>query len=61
MIDEGPFKTILDKTEGVLRKEIINYVIRNGQLIVEKGCREYLKNNDYNDTTRVTPICKAGE
>lgn len=60
MIEEGPFRNVLEKTEGVLRKEVKNYVLREGQLVIETSTREFF-GNDYNDVTTVTPICKVGE
>jgi len=61
MIDEGPFLSVLEKTEGVIRKQITNYVIRNGQLIIETATRQFIDNDDYNDVTETVPICKVGE
>ncbi|MGY8866423.1 MAG: hypothetical protein ACKVJK_12455, partial [Methylophagaceae bacterium] len=51
----GPFKTVLDKMEGVFRKEIINYKMVDGKLHKEVSVRDF-KNGDYNDTTTVTVL-----
>ena len=51
----GPFKTVLDKVEGVFRKEIINYKMIDGKLHKEVSVRDF-RNGDYNDTTTVTVL-----
>jgi hypothetical protein len=51
----GPFKTVLDKMEGVFRKEIINYKMIDGKLHKEVSVRDF-RNEDYNDTTTVTVL-----
>jgi|TARA_B110000285_G_C14978371_1_gene540072 hypothetical protein len=51
----GPFKTVLDKMEGVFRKEIINYKMIDGKLHKEVSVRDF-RNGDYNDTTTVTVL-----
>ena len=51
----GPFKTVLDKMEGVFRKEIINYKMVDGKLHKGVSVRDF-KNGDYNDTTTVTVL-----
>ena len=61
MIEEGPFLNTLNTTEGVFRKTVINYKIRNGQLIMESATRTFHGDDDYNDTTEVVPMCKVGE
>jgi len=60
-IEEGPFLSVLEKTEGVFRKEIINYRKRDGQLVIEKSIRTFFGDGDYDDTTEVIPLCKTGE
>ena len=51
----GPFKTVLDKMDGVFRKEITNYSMVNGKLHKEVSIRDF-RNGDYNDTTTVTVL-----
>ena len=51
----GPFQTVLDKMEGVFRKEIINYKMVDGNLHKEVSVRDF-RNGDYNDTTTVTVL-----
>ena len=60
-IEEGPFLSVLEKTDGVFRKEIINYRKRDGQLVIEKSIRTFFSDGDYDDTTEVIPLCKTGE
>ena len=54
----GPFKTTLDKMEGVFRKELINYKVIDGWLVKETSVRDF-RDNDYHDTTTVQRIVKV--
>ena len=48
---EGPFKNAFDAdTDGVLRREIITYRIKDGMLYKEAATREYYKSGDYHDS-----------
>ena len=55
---EGPFKTALDKMEGVFRKELVNYKVQGGYLVKETSIREF-RNGDYHDTTTIQRIAEA--
>jgi hypothetical protein len=55
-LSEGPFKTVFDKMEGVFRKEVVNYKIRDGYLVKETSVRDF-RNDDYHDTTKTETIC----
>jgi hypothetical protein len=57
---EGPFKTALDKMEGVFRKELVNYKVQDGFLVKEVSVRDF-RDNDYHDTTTVQRIAKVQE
>ena len=44
---EGPFKNAFDAdTDGVLRREIVTYRIKNGILYKEVATRDYYKSGD---------------
>ena len=58
---EGPFKTALDKMDGVFRKELVNYKVQDGFLVKEVSVREFRSDNDYHDTTTVQRIAKVQE
>ena len=54
---EGPFKAAFNAdTEGVVRREIITYRMRDGQLVKEEASRDYYKSGDYHDTTNYKPL-----
>ena len=45
---DGPFKSAFDgDTDGVVRREIITYRMRNGIMIKEEAFRDYYKSGDY--------------
>ena len=47
---EGPFKNAFDAdTDGVVRREIVSYRIRNGIMIKETAVRDYYKDGDYHN------------
>lgn len=54
-LSEGPFRTSLDKMEGVFRKEVVTWKKENGKLIIETASRDF-RDNDYFDTTRVEVV-----
>jgi hypothetical protein len=54
-LSEGPFRTSLDKMEGVFRKEVVTWKKQNGKLIIETASRDF-RDNDYFDTTRVEVV-----
>ena len=50
-MSEGPFKSAFDAdTDGVLRREIVTYRIKNGILYKEAATRDYYKSGDYHDS-----------
>jgi len=54
---EGPFKTAFDSdTDGVVRREIITYRMRNGMMIKEEASRDYYASGDYHDTSNTKPL-----
>jgi len=57
-LSDGPFKRVLDKMEGVFRKEIINYKIEDGYLVKETSIRDFSE-GDYHDTTSIQRIVKV--
>lgn len=57
-LSAGPFRTALDKMDGVFRKEIINYKIQDGYLVKETSIRDF-RDGDYHDTTTVQRITKV--
>ena len=57
MSDEGPFKAAFDAdTEGVIRREIITYRMRDGNMIKEEANRDYYMSGDYHDTINSKPL-----
>lgn len=56
-MSEGPFKNAFDgDTEGVIRREIITYRIRDGVMIKEEAFRDYYKSGDYHDSQSTNPL-----
>lgn len=54
---DGPFKNAFDAdTDGVIRREIITYRIRNGSMIKEEASRDYYASGDYHDNQNVKPL-----
>jgi len=54
---EGPFKNAFDAdTNGVLRREITTYRVKNGVMVKETATRDYYKDGDYHDTQSTTPL-----
>ena len=46
-MNDGPFKNAFDAdVEGVLRREIVTYRIKNGILYKEAATRDYYKSGD---------------
>ena len=48
-LNDGPFRTSLDKMDGVFRKEVVSYRVSNGFLYKETAVRHFT-DGDYNDT-----------
>ena len=54
---EGPFKTAFDAdTDGVVRREIITYRMKNGIMVKEEASRDYYKSGDYHDSNNSKPL-----
>jgi len=56
-MSEGPFKAAFDAdTDGVIRREIITYRMKNGVMIKEEASRDYYKSGDYHDSNNSKPL-----
>jgi hypothetical protein len=56
MVD-GPFKAAFDSdVEGVIRREIVTYRMKNGIMIKEQAFRDYYNSGDYHDAISSTPL-----
>ena len=56
-MSDGPFKNAFDAdTDGVMRREIVTYRIKNGMLYKETATREYYKSGDYQDSQSTVAI-----
>lgn len=56
---DGPFKAAFDAdTDGVIRREIITYRIKDGILIKEESSRDYYKSGDYHDAINNKPLVR---
>ncbi len=54
---DGPFKNAFDAdTDGVIRREIISYRMKNGVMTKEEACRDYYKSGDYHDSQSTQPL-----
>ena len=54
---EGPFKNAFDAdTNGVVRREIVTYRMKNGMMVKETASRDYYKDGDYHDTQSAMPL-----
>jgi hypothetical protein len=54
---DGPFKNAFEAdTNGVVRREIITYRIKNGIMVKEEACRDYYKSGDYHDSQNSKPL-----
>lgn len=53
---DGPFKNAFDADiDGVIRREIVTYRVKNGVMVKESATRDYY-GNDYNDTISSQPL-----
>ena len=56
---DGPFKNAFDAdTNGVVRREITTYRIKNGMMVKETAVRDYYKNGDYHDGQNPLPLAE---
>jgi hypothetical protein len=53
--NDGPFKTSLDKMEGVFRKEVVSYRVKDGYLYKETAIRDF-SDGDYHDTVKIETL-----
>ena len=54
---DGPFKAAFDAdTDGVIRREIITYRMKNGIMVKEEASRDYYKSGDYHDSNNTKPL-----
>jgi hypothetical protein len=54
---EGPFKSAFDAdTDGVVRREIVTYRVKNGAMVKETAVRDYYKHGDYHDSQNSLPL-----
>ena len=54
---EGPFKNAFDADiDGVIRREIVTYRMKNGMMIKESACRDYYTSGDYHDSQSTQPL-----
>ena len=54
---EGPFKNAFDAdTDGVVRREITTYRMKNGIMVKETAYRDYYNSGDYHDSQSSTPL-----
>ena len=56
-MSDGPFKAAFDADiDGVIRREIITYRVKDGMMIKEEASRDYYKSGDYHDTNNSKPL-----
>jgi hypothetical protein len=56
-MSDGPFKAAFDAdTDGVVRREIVTYRMKNGMLVKEEACRDYYRSGDYHDSQSTKPL-----
>lgn len=54
---EGPFKSAFESdVEGVIRREIITYRLKDGIMTKETATRDYYKSGDYHDSVATQPL-----
>ena len=54
---EGPFKAAFDAdTNGVVRREIVTYRMKNDMMVKETAVRDYYKDGDYHDSQNAMPL-----
>jgi hypothetical protein len=55
-MSDGPFMNAVNCTDGVVRKELVTFKIKNNQIVKEVAVREYYKNGDYHDSISHIPL-----
>lgn len=59
MTIDGPFKSAFDAdTNGVVRREIVTYRMKNGMMIKETASRDYYQSGDYHDSQNSLPLAE---
>lgn len=54
---ESPFAAALSHdSENVVRREIVTYRMKEGQIIKEEVTRDYYKDGDFHDTMNSKPL-----
>ena len=54
---DGPFKAAFNAdTDGVVRREIITYRVKDGVMVKEEASRDYYKSGDYHDAQNSKPL-----
>jgi hypothetical protein len=54
---EGPFKNAFDAdVDGVIRREIVSYRMKDGNMVKETACRDYYESGDYHDRISTQPL-----
>jgi len=54
---DGPFQAAFDSdVEGVIRREIVTYRLKNGSMVKETATRDYYNSGDYHDTVSTQPL-----
>ena len=54
---DGPFKNAFESdVEGVIRREIVTYRMKNGIMVKEVAYRDYYVSGDYHDSQAATPL-----
>ena len=54
---DGPFKSAFDAdTDGVIRREIVTYRMKNGMMVKEEAYRDYYASGDYHDSQSTMPL-----
>ena len=58
-MSDGPFKNAFNAdTDGVVRREIVSYRMKNGMMIKETASRVYYKSGDYHDNVSTQPLAE---
>ena len=57
---DGPFASAFNAdTDGVVRREIITYRVKDGVMVKEEASRDYYKSGDYHDTQNRKPLVQS--
>ncbi len=54
---DGPFKNAFEgDIEGVIRREIVTYRLKNDVMVKETATRDYYNSGDYHDAISTQPL-----